>query len=145
VQGFAIAGFFMPLTTITLSNMKPQQLASASSLSNFMRTLAGSIGASLTTWQWEHREGLHHTQLTEHVSLYDSATRDTLAAMQQAGLSAEQAAAVIAGDISRQGLFLGANEVFWLATVLFLLLTGLVWLSRPPKAATGVVVVDAGH
>ncbi|MDC7690604.1 DHA2 family efflux MFS transporter permease subunit [Vogesella indigofera] len=145
VQGFAIAGFFMPLTTITLSNMKPQQLASASSLSNFMRTLAGSIGASLTTWQWEHREGLHHTQLTEHVSLYDSATRDTLAAMQQAGLSAEQAAAVIAGDISRQGLFLGANEVFWLATVLFLLLTGLVWLSRPPKAAAGVVVVDAGH
>ena len=145
VQGFAIAGFFMPLTTITLSNMKPQQLASASSLSNFMRTLAGSIGASLTTWQWEHREGLHHTQLTEHVSLYDSATRDTLNAMQQAGLSAEQAAAVIAGDISRQGLFLGANEVFWLATVLFLLLTGLVWLSRPPKAAPGTVVIDAGH
>ena len=145
VQGFAIAGFFMPLTTITLSNMKPQQLASASSLSNFMRTLAGSIGASLTTWQWEHREGLHHTQLTEYISLYDSATRDTLAAMQQAGLSAEQAAAVIAGDISRQGLFLGANEVFWLATVLFLLLTGLVWLSRPPKAAPGTVVIDAGH
>ncbi|MDC7707152.1 DHA2 family efflux MFS transporter permease subunit [Vogesella indigofera] len=145
VQGFAIAGFFMPLTTITLSNMKPQQLASASSLSNFMRTLAGSIGASLTTWQWEHREGLHHTQLTEHVSLYDSATRDTLAAMQQAGLSADQAAAVIASNISRQGLFLGANEVFWLATVLFLLLTGLVWLSRPPKTPAGAVVVDAGH
>lgn len=145
VQGFAIAGFFMPLTTITLSNMKPQQLASASSLSNFMRTLAGSIGASLTTWQWEHREGLHHTQLTEHISLYDSATRDTLAAMQQAGLSAEQAAAMIAADISRQGLFLGANEVFWLATVLFLLLTGLVWLSRPPKAAPGTVMIDAGH
>jgi len=49
VQGIALAGFFMPLTTITLSNMKPQQLASASSLSNFLRTLAGSVGASLTT------------------------------------------------------------------------------------------------
>ena len=145
VQGLAIAGFFMPLTTITLSGMKPQQLASASSLSNFMRTLAGSIGASLTTWQWEHREGLHHAQLTEHISLYDTATREALANMQQLGLSTEQAAAIIARDISRQGLFIGANEVFWLSAILFLLLTGLVWFSRPRKATAAAPVVDAGH
>lgn len=146
VQGIALAGFFMPLTTITLSNMKPQQLASASSLSNFMRTLAGSVGASLTTWQWERREGIHHVQLTDHISLYNESTRQTLAGMQQLGLSQEQAAALITRDISRQGLFIGANEIFWLAAGLFLLLTGLVWLARPPKAAPGAAaVVDAGH
>ncbi len=146
VQGIALAGFFMPLTTITLSNMKPQQLASASSLSNFMRTLAGSVGASLTTWQWEHREGIHHVQLTDRISLYDESTRQTLAGMQQLGLSKEQAAALLTRDISRQGLFIGANEIFWLAAGLFLLLTGLVWLARPPKAAAGAApVVDAGH
>ncbi len=146
VQGIALAGFFMPLTTITLSNMKPQQLASASSLSNFLRTLAGSVGASLTTWQWEHREGIHHVQLTDRISLYDESTRQTLAGMQQLGLSKEQAAALLTRDISRQGLFIGANEIFWLAAGLFLLLTGLVWLARPPKAAAGAApVVDAGH
>ena len=146
VQGIALAGFFMPLTTITLSNMKPQQLASASSLSNFMRTLAGSVGASLTTWQWERREGIHHVQLTDHISLYNESTRQTLAGMQQLGLSQEQAAALITRDISRQGLFIGANEIFWLAAGLFLLLTGLVWLARPPKAVPGAApVVDAGH
>jgi len=146
VQGIALAGFFMPLTTITLSNMKPQQLASASSLSNFLRTLAGSVGASLTTWQWERREAIHHVQLTDHISLYDESTRQTLAAMQQLGLSQEQAAALISRDISRQGLFIGANEIFWLAAGLFLLLTGLVWLARPPKAAAGAApIVDAGH
>ncbi len=146
VQGIALAGFFMPLTTITLSNMKPQQLASASSLSNFMRTLAGSVGASLTTWQWERREAIHHVQLTDHISLYDESTRQTLAGMQQLGLSQEQAAALITRDISRQGLFIGANEIFWLAAGLFLLLTGLVWLARPPKAAAGAApIVDAGH
>jgi DHA2 family multidrug resistance protein len=146
VQGIALAGFFMPLTTITLSNMKPQQLASASSLSNFMRTLAGSVGASLTTWQWERREAIHHVQLTDHISLYDESTRQTLAGMQQLGLSQEQAAALITRDISRQGLFIGGNEIFWLAAGLFLLLTGLVWLARPPKAAAGAApIVDAGH
>ncbi len=49
IQGFAVACFFMPLTTITLSGLPPERLAAASSLSNFTRTLAGSIGTSITT------------------------------------------------------------------------------------------------
>ncbi|MCS5808809.1 hypothetical protein LNO89_23245 [Klebsiella pneumoniae subsp. pneumoniae] len=44
-----MACFFMPLTTITLSGLPPERLAAASSLSNFTRTLAGSIGTSITT------------------------------------------------------------------------------------------------
>ena len=35
------ACFFMPLTTITLSGLPPEKMASASSLFNFLRTLAG--------------------------------------------------------------------------------------------------------
>ncbi|MEX9622079.1 DHA2 family efflux MFS transporter permease subunit, partial [Proteus mirabilis] len=48
-QGLGVACFFMPLTTMTLSGLPPEKMASASSLSNFLRTLAGAIGASLTT------------------------------------------------------------------------------------------------
>ncbi|MCS6040265.1 hypothetical protein LNP20_29435 [Klebsiella pneumoniae subsp. pneumoniae] len=33
IQGFAVACFFMPLTTITLSGLPPERLAAASSLS----------------------------------------------------------------------------------------------------------------
>lgn len=146
VQGIALAGFFMPLTQITLSNIKPQQLASAASLSNFLRTLAGSIGASVFIWQWEQREAVHHVQLTEHVSLYDEATRQALAAMQQAGLSLEQAAATLARDVTRQGMFIGANELFLACSVLFLMVTALVWLSKPVKPQAGQAApVDAGH
>lgn len=60
IQGFAVACFFMPLTTITLSGLPPERLAAASSLSNFTRTLAGSIGTSITTTMWSDRESLHH-------------------------------------------------------------------------------------
>ena len=56
IQGFAVACFFMPLTTITLSGLPPERLAAASSLSNFTRTLAGSIGTSITTTMWTNRE-----------------------------------------------------------------------------------------
>lgn len=67
-RGFAVACFFMPLTTITLSGLPPERLAAASSLSNFTRTLAGSIGTSITTTLWTNREALHHAQLTESVT-----------------------------------------------------------------------------
>ena len=58
VQGLAVACFFMPLTTITLSGLPPEKMASASSLFNFLRTLAGSIGTSLTTFIWYNREAV---------------------------------------------------------------------------------------
>ncbi|VTQ20936.1 multidrug resistance protein B [Escherichia coli] len=41
IQGFAVACFFMPLTTITLSGLPPERLAAASSLSNFTRNAGG--------------------------------------------------------------------------------------------------------
>ena len=71
VQGLAVACFFMPLTTITLSGLPPEKMASASSLFNFLRTLAGSIGTSLTTFIWYNREAVHHTQLTEVINPYN--------------------------------------------------------------------------
>ena len=61
----------MPLTTITLSGLPAHRMASASSLFNFLRTLAGSVGTSLTTFMWYNREAVHHTQLTEHINPYN--------------------------------------------------------------------------
>ena len=46
-------------------------MAAASSLSNFTRTLAGSIGTSITTTLWTNRESMHHAQLTEAVNAQD--------------------------------------------------------------------------
>lgn len=75
IQGFAVACFFMPLTTITLSGLPPERLAAASSLSNFTRTLAGSIGTSITTTMWTNRESMHHAQLTESVNPFNPNAR----------------------------------------------------------------------
>ncbi|MGL6071381.1 DHA2 family efflux MFS transporter permease subunit [Craterilacuibacter sp.] len=146
IQGIAVAGFFMPLTMISLAGLRADQIASASSLSNFMRTLSGSIGTSLITTLWERREAVHHVTLASNVSVYDANTGTALTQMQAAGLSQQQAAALIANDITRQGFFISANEIFWLCAILFIALTVVVWFARPPfKPAGGGTVVDAGH
>lgn len=132
IQGFAVACFFMPLTTITLSGLPPEKLASASSLSNFFRTLAGSIGTSITTTLWSQRESLHHSQLTEYITEYNPDSLEMYSGLEQAGLDVQQSSEFIAMQITNQGLIIAANEIFWLSGGVFIALIVLIWFAKPP-------------
>lgn len=132
VQGLAVACFFMPLTTITLSGLPPEKMASASSLFNFLRTLAGSIGTSLTTFIWYNREAVHHTQLTEVINPYNPISQQFFQTMGSLGLSEEQTASYLAKQITAQGFIIGANEIFLVSAITFISLVVLIWFAKPP-------------
>ena len=132
VQGLAVACFFMPLTTITLSGLPPEKMASASSLFNFLRTLAGSIGTSLTTFIWYNREAVHHTQLTEVINPYNPISQQFFQTMGSFGLSEEQTTSYIARQITAQGFIIGANEIFFVSAITFISLVVLIWFAKPP-------------
>ena len=132
VQGLAVACFFMPLTTITLSGLPPEKMASASSLFNFLRTLAGSIGTSLTTFMWYNREAVHHTQLTEVINPYNPISQQFFQTMGSFGLSEEQTALYLAKQITAQGFIIGANEIFLVSAITFISLVVLIWFAKPP-------------
>ena len=132
VQGLAVACFFMPLTTITLSGLPPEKMASASSLFNFLRTLAGSIGTSLITFIWYNREAVHHTQLTEVINPYNPISQQFFQTMGSFGLSEEQTASYLARQITAQGFIIGANEIFLVSAITFISLVVLIWFAKPP-------------
>ena len=132
VQGLAVACFFMPLTTITLSGLPPEKMASASSLFNFLRTLAGSIGTSLTTFMWYNREAVHHTQLTEVINPFNPISQQFFQTMGSFGLSEEQTASYLAKQITAQGFIIGANEIFLVSAITFISLVVLIWFAKPP-------------
>ena len=132
VQGLAVACFFMPLTTITLSGLPPEKMASASSLFNFLRTLAGSIGTSLTTFIWYNREAVHHTQLTEVINPYNPISQQFFQTMGSFGLNEEQTASYLARQITAQGFIIGANEIFLVSAITFISLVVVIWFAKPP-------------
>lgn len=136
-QGFAVACFFMPLTTITLSGLPPERMAAASSLSNFTRTLAGSIGTSITTTLWSNREAMHHNQLTESITAYSPDAIRMYQQLETAGMTQQQASGYIASQITSQGLILSANEIFWGAGGIFMLLLVTIWFAKPPFGHQG--------
>ena len=90
IQGAGLACFFLPLITLTLSGLSPQQMAGASGLSNFVRITAGSFGTSISTTLWDHRATLHHAQLAEHISSYNPLATQALGGMQASGMTPEQ-------------------------------------------------------
>lgn len=131
VQGAAVACFFMPLTAITLSGLPSEKIASASSLFNFLRTLAGSVGTSLTTVTRYNREALHHSQLTEFITPFNPISQDCYQKMAELGLNDSQVSSYLASSITKQGYIIAANEIFFLSAILFLGLIVVVWFAKP--------------
>lgn len=134
IQGLAMATFFTPLTAITLSGLAPDQVAGASGLSNFLRIMLGAVGSSVYTTLWDRRASLHHAQLTEHINPYSSIVQESLSRFQSLGQSALQSLGSLEREISRQAFMMSADDLFWMSGLLFLLLSGTVWLTQRPGA-----------
>jgi DHA2 family multidrug resistance protein len=145
VQGAAVACFFIPLVTLTLSGLRPDQIAGASGLSNFARITAGSFGTSISTTLWDHRATLHHAQLAEHVSAYNPNATEALAGMASSGLTPDQSAAMLNRMIDQQAFMMSANDIFYASAILFVLLIGVVWLTRPVRGGAGSAEAAGAH
>jgi DHA2 family multidrug resistance protein len=144
IQGIAMALFFVPLVTITLSGLPPSRLPAASGLSNFMRITAGAIGTSVVTTVWENRASLHHAQLADAVSRGSPAADAMLGLQAATGFSPDQALAQMNRLIDQQAFMLAANDVFYASAIIFMLLIPLVWLARPTVASPGSADAAAG-
>ena len=137
-QGFAVACFFLPLTTISFSGLPDNKFANASSMSNFFRTLSGSVGTSLTMTLWGRRESLHHSQLTATIDQFNPVFNSSSQIMDKYYGSLSGVLNEINNEITQQSLSISANEIFRMAAIAFILLTVLVWFAKPPFTAKGV-------
>jgi MFS transporter, DHA2 family, multidrug resistance protein len=129
LMGFGVASFFVPLTALTLSDIPPNMLASATGLSNFSRILAGSFGTSLSVTLWERRADFHHSILVSHISAFNPASSDVFGSLSTPATDP----ALLDQMISRQSVLLATNDIFWLSGCFFVALMLMVWLARPPK------------
>jgi DHA2 family multidrug resistance protein len=141
LQGAAMAFFFIPLQAIIFSGLTPDRLPAASGLSNFVRITAGAIGTSIFTTAWDDRTTLHHAQIAERVTQSNGAAVQALGQLGNAGFSNDQALASVNRLVDQQAATMAATDLFLLSAILFVVLIGLVWLTRPKK---GGAAADAG-
>ncbi|AQQ32309.1 DHA2 family efflux MFS transporter permease subunit [Burkholderia cenocepacia] len=140
VQGIAMAGFFIPLVSITLSGLPGHRIPAASGLSNFVRIMCGGIGTSIFQTAWDHRNNFHHAQLVEQANPYNPTFNQAVTQMGNLGLSQSQAHGLINNMATQQAAQLGVNDLFYISAVIFVLLIALIWITKPERAGGG----DAG-
>ena len=145
IQGIAMAFFFIPLTTVTLSGLPQERIPAATGLFNFVRISAGGFGTSITTTLWENRAAMHHAHLTEAINNGSQAVRSTLAGLEAAGMSPAQALARINQMVTQQSFMLAANDLFYISAVIFVVLIPLVWLTHPKHGAGGAGAAAGAH
>jgi DHA2 family multidrug resistance protein len=145
IQGAAVSCFFIPLITLALSGLRPDQIAGASGLNNFARITAGAFATSIATTLWESRASLHHAQLAEHISGSSVATTDALSKLGAAGLSPEQSYGFLNQLVNQQAFTMAAVDLFNASAVMLVLLIPLVWLTRPAKSGAAAEASSAAH
>jgi len=96
--GVSMGFIFVPLNTLGLGGLKPEQIGNASGIYNLMRNVGGSVGISLVTTLAARRAQVHQNTLVGNLSPYDpgyqaslqsltgplAATSDPVTAQQQA-------------------------------------------------------------
>jgi DHA2 family multidrug resistance protein len=137
VQGIAMAGFFIPLVSITLSGLPGNRIAAASGLSNFVRIMCGGIGTSIFTTAWDHRTSFHHAQLTERASALDPTFGQSMTQLGSFGLDTSQRYGLFDRLVTQQAAQLGVNDLFYISAVIFIALIGLIWITRPERSGGG--------
>ena len=132
LQGAGMALFFIPLTTLLMSGIAPQRVPAAAGLSTFMRMTAGAMGASVMTTLWDSRAAMHHAHLAEGLQQGNGALAQTMAGLQQSGLSEQAALASINRMIDQQAFTRAADDIFLFSSYAFIGLIGLIWFTRRP-------------
>ena len=136
VQGFAMPFFMIPLTTLTLGSVRPEETASAAGMQSFLRTLAVAISTSIVLTGWGNGQ---RTARNEMVSALDPGVGSQLA---DSGLSAQQTPQMIANLVDQQATILSMNHVFFVAALVLFLAGALVWFAPKP---TGRVDTSGAH
>ena len=131
IQGAAMAAFFVPLVTLSVSGLSPERIPNASGLFNFARITSGSFGTSIFTTIWDRRATLHHIRLVEHLTPGNPATAGALAGLQAQGMTPQQSAAAVNRMVDIQAFMLSANDLFYASGLIFLALILVIWLARP--------------
>jgi len=110
-------------------------LASASGLSNFLRTLAGAIGTAVSTTYWENDAIYHHAVLAESVNAYSSNTTAYQNVLSTLGLAGDSVSAQLNSLVTQQGYMMATNDFFRISCAAFVLLAVLVWITKPKRGA----------
>jgi DHA2 family multidrug resistance protein len=144
-RGVGLGLMFVPLTTITLAELSPKELAQGTGLYNFFRQLGGSFGiATIATLLARYTTQVHAT-LAEHITSTDPLSVSRLQMMTRAMMARgadmwaarREALELLDRQLTGQASVIAYSRIYMLSALLILSLIPLLVLVRQTKGASG--------
>jgi MFS transporter, DHA2 family, multidrug resistance protein len=133
-MGVGMGMLFIPLTTLTISSIRKEDMGNATALYNLVRNIGGSIGIAIVTTMVSRRSQFHQSRLIDQLTPYDSMY--ALRAQQGANLLAQKGIdpssanhgglGIMYENMIRQAAMLSFADVFYLLTWMMIVLIPLV-------------------
>jgi DHA2 family multidrug resistance protein len=153
VRGVGMGMLFIPITTLSLSTLKGQQIGQGAAFTGMMRQLGGSFGVAVITTFLARQNDVHRSALVTHLDRTDPDVINRVHMMQQSfiskGYSADNALKAaykaLEGMVMKQASVLSYMDVFLYLGIMFLLCIPFVLLVKNRKAKGKVDLSEAMH
>jgi DHA2 family multidrug resistance protein len=141
VLGVGMGFLFIPLTTMTMSTIRREDMGNATAIYNLLRNLGGSFGVAFVTTVVARRAQVHQAQLITNLTPlngnYQSALHNAAQALQERGfpspVAPQAGAGALYAELQRQVHMLAFNDAFHLLSLFMIIIVPLVLLMRRGK------------
>jgi DHA2 family multidrug resistance protein len=144
-RGIGLGMMFVPLTTVTLAELDPLELAQGTGLYNFFRQLGGSLGIAAIATMLSHYTAQFRAILAEHIAVgnpvtmnrVEMLTRAMIARGADAFTARERALEILDRQLMGQASVIAYSRIYVLSAALILALIPLLLLVRQTRGSAG--------
>ncbi len=141
IRGIGLGMIFIPLTTLSLSDLTGKEIPQGTAISNMIRQLGGSFGTAVMTTVISVRTKIHYDTIKDHVSSYDITTQERLQGFKNLFLTkgssmveaTQQSFAAMQGAVIKQAMMITYSETFLIVGAFFIVCIPLLILFRNKK------------
>lgn len=148
-MGLGMGVLFIPLTTLTVAGIRKEDMGNATAVYNLLRNIGGSIGIAFVTTMVSRRAQFHQARLVDHLTPYDPVynlrSQQAAVLLQQQGADSSTAGhgglGLLYEDTIRQASMLSFADIFYMLTVMMLVIIPLVLMMKNTNETKGEVPV----
>ena len=151
MRGLGLGLLFIPITTLSLSTLKGQQIGKGAAFTGMMRQLGGSFGIALITTFMARRNQLYQSNLKSKLNTDNYFVQSRVHGMQQSFIAKgftpdgalKQTYAALEGLIYKQASVLSYMDVFLYLGLMFLICIPFILFVRNKKGGAKISLADA--
>jgi DHA2 family multidrug resistance protein len=141
LRGIGMGMLFIPITALSLSTLKGQQIGQGASFTGMMRQLGGSFGIALITTFMAHQNTVHRSDMLSHLNVDDPAVQQRIQGIQRSFIAKGMAPDVALNSayksmdymVMKQAAVMSYMDVFLYIGLVFLICIPFVLMVRAKK------------